>query len=987
MNFKASRSVFMMLILVLATGFISCARKGITPGIVISKQASFHEMVAAKELRRYFYLRTGHLPTLTKADSWGDIQKDTVLFAEKGSRLLEGLPDQAALDKIAALDAQEYWLKTLSDGSKKITLVVGGDGQGVLYGAYQVAEKLGIRFFLEGDVIPEEKLTELSLDLDETVKPLFPIRGILPFHDFPEGPDWWNLDNYKAILGQLPKLRMNFIGLHTYPERGPNAEPTVWIGRAKDANEDGRVAFSYPASYQNTIRGNWGYEPKKTSDFHFGASLLFERDDYGNDVMRDLCPEPIIPEETNIVFNRAAVVFRNAFEFARQLGVMTCVGTETPLTIPEAVRRRLREAGWTSIDQAAVKELYKGIYSRIANTYPIDYYWFWTWEGWTWDDASPEAMRAVTSDLAQAVEAWEEIAPPFRLATCGWVLGPPSNRALFDQVLPKDVVMSAINREVGKAPVEPGFARLAGRSRWAIPWLEDDPSLTSPQLWAGRMRRDAADALRYGCDGLIGLHWRTRVLSPNVLALARAAWNQDWNTLPRSLEEEIGPVGGKYAVFKDQKIVAAREEAVYQDVRDRVFAYHLPTPDGRYNVTLKFIEGQVDRSRGRVFDVFLQGRKVIDGLDIFARAGKFRALDFTFRNIEVREGRLDIDFNNRIHYPVIAAIVVEGRDYSKKINCGGPAAADYVPDWPETALSLPCLDFYRDWAENQFGKGAGTDAADLLASLDGNHPIPVSWTNGPGGILPDPRPWSEVQLSYAFVDKFAALRPKVAGVGNLARFDYWLKNLEYMREVARFRCLWDQFNQTIEKIESEEDEETRSKLAWEWALPQRIEMSASLRKIFGHLLDTVSNTGELGTIANWEQHILPDAWEKGGEQFKELIGTGLPAEAELGVTYEGEPRIVVPAVRTSLEAGEELSLKCIILSRGAPEKADFYWRKMGKGKFQSLPLWRASRGVYNVTLPTQGTDIEYYIKAKVDGAEVVYPPTAPRLNQTIVVFE
>ena len=51
-----------------------------------------------------------------------------------------------------------------------------------------------------------------------------------------------------------------------------------------------------------------------------------------------------------------------------------------------------------------------------------------------------------------------------------------------------------------------------------------------PQLWAGRMRCDAADALQYGCTGLMGIHWRTRILAPNVSALAKAAWDQTgWN--------------------------------------------------------------------------------------------------------------------------------------------------------------------------------------------------------------------------------------------------------------------------------------------------------------------------------------------------------------------------------------------------------------------------------------------------------------------------
>ena len=90
--------------------------------------------------------------------------------------------------------------------------------------------------------------------------------------------------------------------------------------------------------------------------------------------------------------------------------------------------------------------------------------------------------------------------------------------------------MSCINRNVGFAPVEAGFARVQGRPEWAIPWLEDDPALIIPQLWVGRMRRDAADALAYGCSGLLGIHWRTRILGPNVSALAKAAWDQKpWN--------------------------------------------------------------------------------------------------------------------------------------------------------------------------------------------------------------------------------------------------------------------------------------------------------------------------------------------------------------------------------------------------------------------------------------------------------------------------
>jgi len=972
-----------------------CARKGPSPDVVIAKDASWHERAAAAEIRRYFYLRTGDLPALREVASFSRIPPGAVAILERGGTFARGLEDAVAASKLAALGPEDYWLKTVPRRSGQLVLVAGGSGPAVLYGAYQLAEKLGVRFFLEGDVVPDGTVENPSLDLDETGHPLFAVRGIQPFHDFAEGPDWWTLENYKAILGQLPKLRMNFFGLHTYPENPskekgatPNAEPTVWIGREGDIGADGKVLASYPASYQNTARGNWGYEARKTGDFHFGAGLLFERDDFGNDVMDGFSPGPATPEASNEVFDRAAAVFRNAFTLARRLGVKICVGTETALTVPDMVKKRLADSGRDPKDPAVVKDLYKGMFERIAAAYPVDYFWFWTNEGWTWDDASPEAIDAVTTDLAMGIEAWRDVAPSFRLATCGWVLGPPSSRTLFDQVLPKDVAMSCINREVGKAPVDPGFARISGRSLWAIPWMEDDPALTSPQLWAGRMRRDAADALRYGCDGLLGIHWRTRILSANVLSLARAAWDQNWNTLPGRVADDIGPITGQYVAFKDHEITGAGRgrAAVYRDVRDRVFGYHLPVPNGTYSVTLQFVEGEIDRPRGRVFDVLIQGRKVLENLDIFALAGMFKALDFTFENIEVADGRLVIDFADRIHYPSVAAIVVAGKGFVKKINCGGPAVLDYEADGPETERYLPALDLYLDWSRAQFGSGAAAEIAAIFARIDGRHPVPVTWIGGPGNIQPDPRPWDEVVPAYAFVDDLAVLGPRVEGIGNRERFDYWLQNFRYMREVARFNCLWAVYNKAVEKAKAAVGEPAKIAILKAEALPVRAGMAAALREIFDDLLATVSNTGELGTIASWEQHLLPGAWERPEAELVKMLGGELPPEVFLTREYAGPPRIAVPAVRTSLEAGEALSLKVLVLAQGRPESVAIYWREMGRGAFRAVPLENVARGVYRLTLPAPAAGIEYYLEANADGQVVHFPATAPTLNQTVIVL-
>ena len=48
----------------------------------------------------------------------------------------------------------------------------------------RLAEQFGVRFYLHGDVIPEEKVAFKIPELDIQEKPLFRLRGVQPFHDF-----------------------------------------------------------------------------------------------------------------------------------------------------------------------------------------------------------------------------------------------------------------------------------------------------------------------------------------------------------------------------------------------------------------------------------------------------------------------------------------------------------------------------------------------------------------------------------------------------------------------------------------------------------------------------------------------------------------------------------------------------------------------------------------------------------------------------------
>ncbi len=519
---------------------ISCERQS-SVVIVFPAGSSSLEYLSAREVMRVLYLRTGILPELKQSDSSASGSSQVILIGSKQKAASYRFPGLAGMQsEVNSLDSGQYKIISWQQGRTKYLLICGGDDQGTLYGAYRFAETLGVRFYLHGDVIPDEQVRYSIPQLNITGKPLFAIRGIQPFHDFPEGPDWWNINEYKAIIAQLPKMGMNFIGLHTYPENGPNAEPTVWIGEKSDIGKNEEVRYSYSSSYQNSLRGNWGYKAASTGDFHYGSRLLFETDHYGPDVMNGLMPAPKEEIDNNALFMRTGRMLNEAFRFAHMLGVKTCVGTETPLVVPADVKDKLRKEKKYPSDPKVIRALYEGIFSRIKQAYPVDYYWLWTPESWTWETVTEKAVRATEADLKLALEAAARMKTPFTLATCGWVLGPPQDPARFDLGLPKNVPFSCINRYVGFARVESSFANIHNRPEWAIPWLEDDPGLVSPQLWVGRMRRDASDALKYGCSGLLGIHWRTQIIGPNVSALAKAAWTQDgWSQIsyPDSLRD------------------------------------------------------------------------------------------------------------------------------------------------------------------------------------------------------------------------------------------------------------------------------------------------------------------------------------------------------------------------------------------------------------------------------------------------------------------
>jgi hypothetical protein len=937
--------------------------------------------LAAKEVRRYIYLRTGELLSIVEAG--------------KG----------IALKTDPSLGGQQYRLRT--DGE---TLTIsGGSEVAVLYGAYAFAEKLGVRFYLHGDVVRDDRLPFAGAKLDETCKPEFAMRGILPFHDFPEGPDLWEADDYKAMLAQMVKLRMNFIGLHTYTECGWGSEPTVWLGMPEDVDENGRPRFSYAAHYFNTARNASGHAPRKVEDMLFGASLIFESEPWGPSVMRGLMPQGKTLEEKNEVFVRTGKLLKEAFTYAHRFGVKTCVGTEMPLThpsrlFPHELRAHLKEQGKSVQDPEVLKAIYRGAFLRAMKTYPLDYYWLWTPESWR--GPQPDSVvQATQDDLLAAVAAAKEVNAPFTLATAGWALGPSKDRTLFDHVLPKEMPFSCINLELGTVPVDEGFKRLKDRPGWAIPWMEDDLSMSSQELWVGRILRDAYDAKRLGCQGLMGIHWRTAEVSPMVAALAQSQWRVP--ELPKSAIGAAASVvvhGGNSAGF-GAPVAGTTASPIYQTVRWDTAGYDFTLPNGMYRVTLQFNEPAYDAVGKRAFGVTLQGRTVERHLDIFERAGgKNRALDLSFDKIEVTQGVLSIGFLKDISsqlleadrkamdagyrdYPCIAGIVINGPKRIK-VNCGGPAWKDYIadPGPPSVPRYLSANDFYLDWACHQFGNEAATEIAGIFARIDGHLPAPAP--NCPGGIAVNGTPWSVAQKQYAFVDELAALRPRIRGAGNQSRFEWWVRSFEYLRAIGRVGCARGALDRVMAGLGGKPDAAATKRFATEAALPARIELQNAWREMMTLCLETADTWGSIGHVLTHETYNRTNngLLESHDRALATALGGDLLEKLRSDRDYHGAARLIIPTIRSIAFQGESLTLKIIALDKRPVKSVAVHFRPLGNGKWKTIMATHLARAVYVAKLPAAQDDFEYYISAETAGGKrIVWPATAPEINQTVVV--
>ncbi len=478
-----------------------------------------HPMVslAADEVRAYVYQLTGTWPSLAASPTAG--RPAIVLRTGAGERVPGDGPDHAQNFALFVEDGQQ--------------VVQGASERATLWAAYTLIESWGVGFYLGGDAVPRRDPQRTVEPVEGRYRPVLAVRGNLPWFNFLNSPTTWNPQDYKTFFAQMAKQKANLINFHAYDH-----EPFCGYDLT-----DVKVTMGGPLMTTISEQRWWSPHAMSTKDHLFGTDLFFDRGEWGCEVGIEQ-GWTFAPGRATRWQQRMMV---DALVYARSVGLATCLGFEV---------------SGDPLDEEVQAQLRRRI-AHVLETYPLDYLGIWqaehlgltgaggTREGDQADDAEelwaafayfPDARHQaegvrMARHVRLAHRIMREVRPEVRMVVSGWG-GDQHMRftdyyAGLDKVVPLDVVFAALdNIDPRHADhVSDVYDKLqAGRQRWPIPWFESDAGhtridQTGPQTNVTAFEPLLKDIARKGCEGALGIHWRTRNVEDVAGYLYRFGWN------------------------------------------------------------------------------------------------------------------------------------------------------------------------------------------------------------------------------------------------------------------------------------------------------------------------------------------------------------------------------------------------------------------------------------------------------------------------------
>jgi hypothetical protein len=507
MNFVRRNATLHVLIIVLTLGGSATQVAGADKRghILIGQNASAMEQYAARELQRYLYQVSGSLLPIEAAKPESKLSGRVFVLGTSGSNpLIAKLAEEGQVQISAANPGpQGYVLKRLGRTSHQtrpgeVLVIAGSDEVGCLYGVYGLLEDYyGIGFYLGGDVLPDTKTPLKVPDVDERKKPAVAIRGLLPWTNFPQSATSYSWQDYKFILDQMAKMRMNFLHIHNYNGEGDHNEmfhtvvykgvtPRVWMATARTGHAWG---------------GRPGWDPNQ---YRFGASDLFDDYDFGADCARH---NENLSDEA--VFRKGVSEFQKVIAYAHTRGVKIGLGLDIDL-LPHELRDKNIKADEPQLVSANI--------GQVITDYPeLDYLLCFQSESIFQDKARYKVWHNVFDGFYKAIK---ERAPQIRVAVAGWGIS-----AEDVANLPPDVICAPISKY--SAGCENGVI-YGNREYWGCPWLERDDGSSEYYYPYNLHISETIQAWQSRAPNLKGFYcltWRlTDAIDPKMSYIAKAPW-------------------------------------------------------------------------------------------------------------------------------------------------------------------------------------------------------------------------------------------------------------------------------------------------------------------------------------------------------------------------------------------------------------------------------------------------------------------------------
>jgi len=435
---------------------------------------------------------------------------DVVLSSNETQLPEETVALKLLVEKQGSLGRENYRISRLSRNVE----IAAGSEQALAYAIFDFLERQGTVFGIDGPVIaldlPEELVTP-EANHPWISSPAFSVRGLLPWPDFWNCISVYNQEDFRAYFANMVRMRMNMFGMHVYTQNDPLAESYLSFNFAGSGHH---------AALEDTTVTSWGYLPQRTSTFKMGAAQFYDRETFGADATR-------LAADNWEIADRTRELLRDALTFASQLGIRTGIGFE-PYTNPAEIVRALPPESKSHpkglVESVVGRDLLERRLADLLERYPnVDYIWLWEDETTNWNSREKN-LPLSTTPFIQAHDFLRRHAPEKHLVLAGWG-GIVRNFESLHQRLPGDITFAALSNTLGWDPINESFRKLEDRQRWVIPWLEDDPAMWFPQFRASHIEQDLHRAHEFGCQGVLGIHWRHRVVDPTATYLSRGTWD------------------------------------------------------------------------------------------------------------------------------------------------------------------------------------------------------------------------------------------------------------------------------------------------------------------------------------------------------------------------------------------------------------------------------------------------------------------------------